>query len=164
MKNICRNTSPSALFAFLAIISCNRYSAPGSPESIEDRRTTEESRSNLMNFPGDRDVITGDVSAVNDSLRATSDVISFPEYVRNEEAAKEVFAVQVFASKSSEEAAEFRLSIAPLFAEESLIDYKPPYYKVRVGNCANLEEAEALLDKVKGMGFRSAWLVRIRTQ
>ena len=41
-------------------------------------------------------------------------------------------------------------------------DYRAPYYKVRVGEKSTLEEGEALLDKVKRMGFPNAWLVRIR--
>jgi len=117
-----------------------------------------------MGFPGDREIITADVPAADDSLREESDVVSFPEYISNNKESKEVFAVQVFASKSSEEAGDFEKSIAPLFDENTTTDYKPPYYKVRVGSCSNLEEAEALLEKVKALGFRDAWLVRIRTQ
>jgi len=162
MRNTCKYIP--AVIAALTLLSCNKYVAPGSDEAIEDRRTTKESRYNLMNFPGDREVITRDVPAADDSINTSSDVISFPEYQPEVDSTIEVFAVQVFASKSSDEAAEFQQSIAPLFDEETFTDYKPPYYKVRVGNCANLEEAETLLEKVKGMGFRNAWLVRIRIQ
>lgn len=148
----------------LADISCNRYTAPDSGEAIEDRRTAGESRYNLMGFPGDREIVTAGVPACDDSIREESDSLIFPEYSLVDSSRKEIFAVQVFASKSMREAERFSDKIAPLFDEQTITDYKPPYYKVRIGNCANLDEAEALLEKVKSMGFRNAWLVRIRTQ
>ena len=163
-----KNTFKTILLIQTAImifaLSCNRYAVPNSPEALEDRRTTKESRYSLMGFAGDREVITADVPAVDDTLKEESVMISLPEYIPSDEEATEIFAVQVFASKSSEEAFEFEQSIAPLFDEETLTDFKPPYYKVRVGNCANLEEAESLLEKVKDFGYRNAWLVRIRVQ
>ncbi|MEE9553338.1 MAG: SPOR domain-containing protein [candidate division Zixibacteria bacterium] len=164
MKNTFRILFLIQITALFGMISCNRYRVPNSPEALEDRRTTKESRYNLMGFAGDRDVITSDVAAADDTLKEESTIISLPEYISSDQEIEEIFAVQVFASKSSEEAFEFEQSVAPLFDEETITDYKPPYYKVRIGNCANLEEAEALLEKVKDFGYRNAWLVRIRIQ
>ncbi len=164
MKNIFRTTAAGAGLIMLAALACNRYAAPGSQESIEDRRTTREAKYNLMGFAGDRDVITADVPAVDDTLREESDFVSLPAYVSGDEVVNEKFAVQVFASKSSEEASRFEQNVAPLFDEPTTTDYKPPYYKVRIGDCGNLEEAEALLEKVKDFGYRNAWIVRIRIQ
>lgn len=161
MKSIFENALPLVSLAILVAISCTRYTGPDSRHTIEDRRTAKESRYNLLGFPGDDDVITADVPAVDDTLREESDLISFPEYTSGKEDVQVVFSVQVFASKSSEEAEEFEQSIAPLFDEEVRIDYKPPYYKVRIGRCDDLEEAEALLEKVMEMNFPKAWLVRI---
>ena len=163
MRNISKSIIAAAILVASIAISCNRYTTPNSPESIEDRRITKESKYNLMGFPGDREIITSDVAAA-DTLRESSDVISFPEYKSDNEEQREIFAVQVFASKSSEEAGDFAKSLAPIFAEKISTDYKPPYYKVRIGSCANLEQAEDLLQKVKVMGFPNAWLVRIMTQ
>lgn len=162
MKNTCRKTVNLLLLLSPLLFFCNRYTASRTPEAIEDRRTTRESRYNLMGFPGDREIVTAEVPAVDDTLREVSDVITIPEYVSNREESREIFAVQIFASKSSQEASEFEQSVAPLFDEITTTDYKAPYYKVRIGSCANLDEAEALLEKVKNMGFRNAWLVRFR--
>ncbi len=161
MKSIFKIALPLLSLAISGIISCARYAGPDSRHAIEDRRTAKESRYNLLGFPEDDDIITADVPAVDDTLREGSDLISFPEYTAGKEDALVVFSVQVFASKSSEDAEEFERSIAPLFDEEVRTDYKPPYYKVRIGRCAGLEEAEALLEKVKDMNFPTAWLVRI---
>lgn len=143
-------------------VSCNRYRGSRAERRIEDRRTLAEERYDLMRFPGDRDVITSDVAPVNDSLQEESDLIAFPDYPTGEHQAREIFAVQVFTSKSLDKAEEFESSVAPLFNEEVRTDYKQPYYKVRIGRCTNLKEAEVLLEKVKRMGFPKAWLVRIR--
>ncbi len=161
MKNISEIVLPLLALAILTVVSCARYTGSDSRHTLEDRRTAKESRYNLLGFPGDDDVITADVPAVDDTLREESDLISFPEYTSGEDGVQVVFSVQVFASKSSEEAEEFEQSIASLFDQEVRIDYKPPYYKVRIGRCDDLEEAEALLEKVKEMDFPKAWLVRI---
>lgn len=164
MKNIFNKALLITGLCLLAAWSCNRYLTPNSPEDIEDRRTTRESKYNLMGYQGDREVITGDVPAVDDTSKEESDYVELPEYSPGDNHVSEIFAVQVFASKSNEEAIRFQQSIAPLFDETTSTDYKAPYYKVRIGNCRNLEEAEALLEKVRGFGYRNAWIVRERLQ
>jgi len=160
-----KSTSNSLLlFALLVAVSftCNKYKAPNSLHDIEDRRTSREARYNLLGFPGDDSVITADVPAADDSVREESDMIAFPENSGNEDSVTEAFSVHLFASKSSEEAEQFQQDVESLFDEIVVTDYRAPYYKVRVGEIPTLEEGEALLDKVKGMGFPNAWLVRIR--
>ncbi len=160
-----KNTySLRVVFAILiaASFSCNRYMAPNSRHDIEDRRTAREARYNLLGFPGDDSVITADVPAADDSVREESDRIAFQENVEIAGSVTEAFSVHLFASKSSEEADQFQLDVESLFDEIVVTDYRAPYYKVRVGETPTLEEGEALLEKVKDMGFPNAWLVRIR--
>ena len=160
-----RNIFKTALILVLlavAGLSCNRYRGSKAEPRIEDRRTLAEARYDLMGFPSDDDVITSDVPPVDDSLQEGSDLISFPEYSPGDQQITEIFAVQVFTSKSLDKAEEFESKVAPLFNEEVHTDYKQPYYKVRIGRCTNLKDAEILLEKVKKMGFPKAWLVRIR--
>ena len=161
MKNIFRVLLVIAAIC-CALITCNRYRSPRSPDAVEDRRTAKESRYNLMGFPGDDSVITVDVTAADDTAREESDLIPFPEYETQSEEMTEAFSVQLFASKSNEEAEDFKLEVESLFDEMVTIDYKAPYYKVRVGETPTLTEGEELLEKVKQLGFKNAWLVRIR--
>ena len=149
------------ILVFAVGYSCNRYATPGSRADIEDRRTTKEVYYNPIGFSGDSDVITADVPAAYDTLHEESDEISFPEYVDPESGKISIYSVQVFASKSSGEAENFKNEIQRQFEEEARTDYVPPYYKVRIGEKASLKEGESLLDKVKVMGYRNAWLVRI---
>jgi hypothetical protein len=115
-----------------------------------------------MGFPGDDSVITAGVPAADDTLREESDHLAVPQDENKSSGPKEIFSVQLFASKSSSEAERFRAQVQSLFDQGVAIDYKAPYYKVRVGELSTLEEGEALLDRVRGLGFPKAWLVRIR--
>jgi len=164
MKNIFKAVFISVVLSIFVFNSCNRYTMPGSRTSIEDRRTTKESHYNPLGFSDDSEVVTADVSAVDDTLREESDQLTFPEYEREDSAVNTVFSVQVFATKSSEEASDFKEEIQPGFEETVHSEYKQPYYKVRIGETYTIEEGEALLDKVKRMGFKDAWLVRINKQ
>jgi hypothetical protein len=145
-----------------SIYSCNRYRSPDSRGAIEDRRTANETRYNLMGFPGDDSVITAGVPAADDTVREESDQISFPANDSENDQVSIKFSVQLFASKSSNEADHFMRDVESLFDEVVITDYKAPYYKVRVGETSTLEEGEALLEKVRRLGFPNAWLVRIR--
>jgi hypothetical protein len=161
MKNIFRLFSVIVIIAG-AVFSCNKYRSPDTRGAIEDRRTARESRYNLMGFPGDDSVITAGVPAADDTVREESDQISFPADDSENDRVSTKFSVQLFASKSSSEADRFLSEVKSLFDEVAITDYKAPYYKVRVGETSTLEEGEALLEKVRRLGFPNAWLVRIR--
>ena len=149
--------------AFMALVySCSRYRAPRSRDAIEDRRTARESHYNLMGFPGDDSVITAAVPAADDTVREESDRLAFPDDRDTVSGPTELFSVQLFATKSSAEADSFQMEVQSLFDQTVVIDYKAPYYKVRVGEMSTLEDGEALLDMVRGLGFPKAWLVRVR--
>ena len=161
MKSIFRFAIFGAALLSL-IYSCNKYRAPHSRDAIEDRRTARESRYNLMGFPGDDSVITAGMPAADDTVREESDYLAFPDNRDTTAGPRELFSVQLYATKSSAEADSFRMEVQSLFDQTVVIDYKAPYYKVRVGEISTLEEGEALLDVVRGLGFPKAWLVRIR--
>lgn len=42
--------------------------------------------------------------------------------------------------------------------------YNSPYWKIRVGNCDTRYEAEELLNKVEGMGYNRAWIIRSKVR
>lgn len=161
MKNIFRILMALAILSAF-IQSCNRYRSPRSRDAIQDRRTAGESHYNLMGFSGDDSVITADVPAADDSVREESDQVAFPDRESENDQSSVRFSVQLFASKSSDEAARFMNRVEPLFDEKVMTDYKAPYYKVRVGEESTLEDGEALLEKVRQLGFPNAWLVRVR--
>jgi hypothetical protein len=141
--------------------------------SVEkDRRTTAEGRFDPLGFPGDDAVITGQgksskmpVQAEHDlSMPDNSDQFSSPSGNQPDTetaSATVIFRVQVFASKSFDEAQQFASDIEQLFPEGVFVEYQTPYYKVRVGEFYDPDEGEAFLDFVKQLGFKNAWLVRV---
>ena len=107
-------------------------------------------------------MITADVPAAIDSQDETGNANIPHQKSSTSKKAVPIFAVQVFASRSSAEARDFKSSIASLFKEEIRVDYQAPYYKVIIGTSEGLDEAEILLKKVKDQGYPEAWLVRLR--
>lgn len=46
--------------------------------------------------------------------------------------------------------------------ENAYVDYIPPYYKVRVGDCVSQYEAVSLRNTLRRLGYPDAWIVRLR--
>lgn len=137
-----------------------------------DKRTRAEKRFDPLGFIGDDKVITGKGRKTEKLVRMDTAIIPDAQtdsvtntddstWVDFEEEPVVVFRVQVFASKSFDEAQEFAAEIEPLFPEGVFVEYQMPYYKVRVGEYYDPDEGESVLEEVKQMGFRNAWLVRI---
>lgn len=138
----------------------------------KDERTDAEKRFDPVGFPGDEAIITGHKQAApktqvveaegvlpdrNEKPAFRSDTLN-----RGEQIAQQViFRVQIYASKSFDDAQQFAANIKPLFEQGVYVEYQMPYYKVRVGEFHNPEEGEAFLDQVKLAGFKNAWLVRV---
>ena len=162
MRSIFKTIFLSAVVLSVMGASCGIGVPRARPRVIEDKRTSQESRFDPLRFPGDDAVITSDVPAVNDSAGRGDDVAPALGRAPDKRQADQVFSVQVFATKSSSEAKEFQSSIAPLFNEEVWLDYQEPYYRVCVGKTSGAANGDELLKKVRGKGFRKAWLVKVR--
>ncbi len=70
------------------------------------------------------------------------------------------YRIQIFSSLRQEEAESVATVARQKLDEKIYVEFHPPYYKVRVGNCWTSEEASELLQKVKRAGFPDAWVVR----
>jgi hypothetical protein len=69
------------------------------------------------------------------------------------------YRVQLFASTVREEAEGVADVVRGLFTEKVYIDFSEPYYKIRVGNYATLEAAEAMRRRVAEIGYEDAWVI-----
>jgi len=70
------------------------------------------------------------------------------------------FRIQVLFTQEIDQANHLRDSLDALLPQEWLyIVYDSPYYKVRVGNYEERNEANPLLKQLNTMGFRDAWIV-----
>ena len=157
MRNIFKIT---LMLSVLALLACGGPARRLKPGVNTDKRTFGEARINPL---GDQDdaIITSDVPELKKS-GGSDGILLPPQKPSIAKQTRQYFSVQVFASKSSSEAKEFKNSLSSHFQEEIRVDYQAPYYKVCLGRITTFEEAEALLQKVNGMGFPQAWLVRVR--
>jgi hypothetical protein len=156
-----RNTFKiTVILSVLTLVACGGPARRSKSGANTDKRTFGEARFSPL---GDQDdiVITSDVPEAKKS-GGSDGVLLPPEKQATLKQSRQFFSVQVFASKSSSEAKEFKNSLSSLFQEEIRVDYQPPYYKVCVGRITTFEDAESLLQKVNGLGFPQAWLVRVR--
>jgi len=72
------------------------------------------------------------------------------------------YRVQVFSSLQQDESEQAAQKVREKIDEKVYVEFDPPYYKVRVGNCKSSDEAEELLNKLKRLGYPEAWIVRAR--
>jgi hypothetical protein len=70
------------------------------------------------------------------------------------------FRIQVILTQDIEQASRTRDDITKSFGDNAVyIVYDLPYYKVRVGNFAEREEAGESMKKLTGMGYKDVWIV-----
>ncbi len=73
------------------------------------------------------------------------------------------YRIQIYSTLQQDEAeAEAQRAREKNPEDKVYIEFDPPYYKVRVGNCSNSDEAEEVLARLKRMGYSNAWIVRAR--
>jgi len=69
------------------------------------------------------------------------------------------YRVQLLASTLKEEA-ESVLEVAKgLFSDNVYVEYSEPYYKIRVGDFSEKEDAELTRERANELGFVDAWIV-----
>lgn len=71
--------------------------------------------------------------------------------------------IQLFSTKNFYEADSIKNLATSQFPNEDVISiFNSPYYKIRVGNCKNRNNAEQLLQNAKDRQFNSAWIIPSR--
>ncbi len=76
----------------------------------------------------------------------------------------EGFRVQVTSTQSIEIADSLRDKLLAPFDGQVYISFDPPNYKVRVGNYKFRSEAEKAEERLKRLGYRTAWVIRTRIE
>ena len=72
------------------------------------------------------------------------------------------YRVQIYLSLQQDDAENVANAARGKIDEKVFVEFDPPYYKVRIGNCTNSEDVEELLNKVKRAGYPDAWVVRAK--
>lgn len=73
-----------------------------------------------------------------------------------------VYRIQLHTTQNRAEAVAMRDEAKIDFGEEVRLDFETPYYKLRIGTFAKPDEADELLRKARRLGYRGAWVVRVR--
>ncbi len=134
-------------------------------ESLEDPRTRGEKEFDPLGFRQDRKIVTEDEHPIMEE-----DSISLEQMETEWEDVQEVggpvpekvFRVQFYATKYPDEARQVANYVESELSQKTYIDFKAPYYWIRVGSCETKEEANSLLAKIKWLGYRESWVVEIK--
>jgi hypothetical protein len=155
-----KNTSILGLiFLFLFFLSCAFWSKG---ESSKHPRAKGGKESDSLSLRKDSAAVTEGTYPIakEDSTRLEKrkrekieEEIIFPE---------KIYRVQFFATKYPEEAKQMATLVEGQLSQKAYIDYKVPYYWVRVGDCETKEEANSLLEKIKALGYQESWVVEIK--
>jgi len=86
------------------------------------------------------------------------------EVIRQPSGEKETwgFRVQIFSSFEKDEAERIAENARNKLNEKVYVEFDPPYYKVRIGNIIDSEEAEALKTEIRSYGYSESLVVRTR--
>ena len=136
-------------------------------ESLEDPRTRGEEEFDPLGFRQDRTIVTEDEYPVSkeDSIRREQMKTGWEEVQEIEGSVPEtVFRVQFYATKYPDEARQVAEFVESELSEKTYIDFKVPYYWIKVGDCETKEKANRLLAKIKGLGYRESWVVEIKVK
>lgn len=134
----------------------------------EDPRTKAEDQFDPLGFPQDQEIVTekeppvkpeGSIQPEDDSrirLRGPEEADSLSSI--------KVYRVQFFATKYPDEATQVSEMVAEQLSERTYVEYKAPYYWVRVGDCETKDESDALLRTIKNMGYRQSWVIEVELE
>jgi CRISPR/Cas system-associated protein Cas5 (RAMP superfamily) len=153
-------------FLFVFFSSCSLLPKG---ESSKDPRTKGEKEFDPLGFEEDRVIITeGDYGIIKEDPTGIKNRRRETEAGGLEEIEsflpEKIYRVQFFATKYPDEARQVADFVKSQLFEKTYIDFKVPYYWIRVGDCETKEEANSLLEKIKRLGYSESWVVEIKVK
>ncbi len=147
------------------------YAPP--PAKVETTRVLKEEKRDTTGFQGPIVVFEGDTGAGKDTLKVVypEEVTTLPE-TTSEKTAPVVtpdtagipekimgYRVQIFATLKKEKAQYIASRARKVLSRPVYVEYIPPFYKVRVGDFRNREDAEEYRDYLRANGYPDAFVV-----
>ena len=111
-----------------------------------------------LGFPGDDSVVTAGARPAIPELLVTPAPAN--DSTPAEPRVHEFWQVQFFATPDWTEADDLRQRAQEALQDTVSVDFETPYYKLRVGQFSERDEADKLVVKLRAMGYESAWVVR----
>jgi hypothetical protein len=157
---------PAVILAVLAILAgCRGTIKPPSEEKAGLTRSQRWNKYDPIGLTEDSRIIPAEYARtpvfgtayISDSVRSN---------VSSDSAAAEpdshiCYRIQLFTSKTYGPAARELKIAREIFDKEIYLDYEVPYYKVRAGDFARLQEAEQYLPAAIEAGYETAWVVKV---
>lgn len=162
------------LLVLFAVVGCLPAKRTGEerPTGVSDSPESAE-RFQPLDLPQDLEVVpekypqTGKSIGTSAEFRtpseadSTSEVLPRPVQEELDALHNQVYRIQLFTTKLYGSAQQ-ELSIAEeIFDQPVYLDYEVPYFKIRVGNFTDREQAEDYLQRVKAAGYPKAWVVMV---
>lgn len=152
------------LILCLSICGCALWSGGA---TREDPRTKREKQHPPLGYPQDQEIVTDkEVPKKEQKGEPEAEQKTKSKELEKGKASfvRKVYRVQFFATQYPDEAAQVSESVKNQLSENTYIDYKTPYYWVRVGDCVTREEADILLGKIRNMGYQESWVIEAKTE
>ena len=134
----------------------------------EDPRTKGEKQFDPLGFPQDQMIVTEKEPEREKEKAVESEKdkkLKLKESKKSEIVfPRKVFRVQFFATQYPDEASSVSEAVKNQLSVNTYIDYKAPYYWVKVGDCETKEEAESLMDKIRELGYKGSWVVEMKVE
>lgn len=165
-RKIYRNLSIWIVFLLFGLILSGCSVMPRE-SSQKDPRIKGEGRHSPLGFPQDQEIVTErELARKYEPSAAKTDQKSKAEEFEKGKAILPliIYRVQFFATQYPDEANRVSELVKSELSESTYIDYKTPYYWVRVGDCFTKEDAEALLQRVRNLGYPQSWVVEVKTE
>jgi hypothetical protein len=158
------------IFALLLLFAC-RPAAVSKEKSQNKDNKTETSLFDPLELPSDTTIVPkanpqqGDLigkPVITDSQSNEKQDSLFNNLIESVDTLNsQSFRIQLFSSKVYGTGKQAFKVAEEIFDRPVYLDYEVPYYKVRVGNFANRDEAEKYLLKVRTTGYNDAWVVAV---
>ncbi len=149
--------------------------APAPPTRVETTRVLKEEKRDTTGFQGPIVVFEGDTGAEKDTIKVVlpDEVATLPETTTTPEKTAPVvtpetagipekimgYRVQIFATLKKEKAQYIADQARRILSKSVYVEYVPPFYKVRVGDFRNREDAEEYRDYLRANGYPDAFVV-----
>jgi hypothetical protein len=160
---------PVIIFVLLTLVlaGCRgTFDRPGE-EAAKDEEPRDEGIFDPMGLPEDYKIVPADHNLPAGHDSSTSYDNSPVDWQKDSAAAdvvlNESYRIQLFTSNTYGPAARELKIATEVFDIDVRLDYEVPYYKVRVGNFTDRDEAEQYLPAAKEAGYNNAWVVKVIT-
>lgn len=158
------------IFTLLLLLGC-RPAAVSKEKSKENGSSTENAQFDPLELQSDTTIIPKSYPQPGDLIGKP--VLSESETEEQQTSQKDYlfesidtlnsqsFRIQLFSSKAYGTGKQAFKIAEEIFDRPVYLDYEVPYYKIRVGNFANRDDAELYLLKVRTAGYSDAWVVAV---